>query len=652
MRTMRLAVVTCFLLLSSGWAQQIKARLLYDLIGTKHSLLPVVVELKTQAPFDGNVVARESNGSTQRVSRTIKVGQGKFRFELPLILTPQTMPKSVTVSLVTKSGKVVAEEVVPCGGLNVDKNCWVIGWIDAPKQFVMHSFDIRGGKLSPHDAMPDYVTRYDRGSQDGTVRIRQLDHEALPKDWRMYRGLDVIVIGRGGAKSMNRQQHDALEKWVVAGGSLIVGTTALDGANGPFADGFSGKRHWGKNTVMHHGLGRVFCASEAFRFADSDHRKFCRKVVQDLVLSKGMIRSGQWTNPSYGYNSYGLDWQERLWMWVDLERISKKVLLGFIILFFVVVGILDRVVLKLMKRRHWTWFTVPIIVAVFCFGAHKLSTISRGFKPRMTGVHVHDYGPDGSGLHHSLLCFTPPSSKNYSMSFVDGWATRHPGFEVKGKRGSTHATMSLNKDTFHVSSPAWTPVFIETTIPHRDTSPFSVRFQPEGDRLVCCGVTVPEDTGTILRSYLLVGSQVFEGHLVRDAEWVATGSVRTNPGIKRIYREINQIVSRSQLFKIINAVDFERYMESPDYYYDELRNRVDHADIGFILFSAATTLSRPIVPKDTLSSPTDDRLAWLIVISDRGPEARLTRAVAMRSKGIHVYRQLVRLETTDGSGNE
>ncbi len=84
----------------------------------------------------------QKRGQTQSVSRSIKVGQGRCRFELPLQLTQHTLPHTVTVSLVTTSGRTVCQDTIPCGAIDRSETCWVVGWVDDRIRPLIHNLNV------------------------------------------------------------------------------------------------------------------------------------------------------------------------------------------------------------------------------------------------------------------------------------------------------------------------------------------------------------------------------------------------------------------------------------------------------------------------------------------------------------------------------
>lgn len=95
---------------------------------------------------------------------------------------------------------------------------------------------------------------------------------------------------------------------------------------------------------------------------------------------------------------------------------SPLALLGFLLLYILVVGPLNYLLLRRLQRREWAYFTVPLVVLLFSGGAYVWGTIGRGSSATVTGVSVVQVLPEATrGQATTLLAVFSPTRRSYSV---------------------------------------------------------------------------------------------------------------------------------------------------------------------------------------------------------------------------------------------
>lgn len=98
-----------------------------------------------------------------------------------------------------------------------------------------------------------------------------------------------------------------------------------------------------------------------------------------LRISAGAMRRGN-NSSSYGYYSSGkiYDTYGSIFDWPGLE-LPDPILIGvFLLVYIMVVGPVNFVVLRRKRRSEWAWLTIPALVALFSVGAYALAFQAKG----------------------------------------------------------------------------------------------------------------------------------------------------------------------------------------------------------------------------------------------------------------------------------
>jgi hypothetical protein len=275
----------------------------------------------------------------------------------------------------------------------------------------------------------------------GEATVAQLGLDALPPDPLGWESLDVLILNDVDTSAFTDEQRRALETWLAHGGHLIVGggTGAARTAAG-VADPSTGSGQrllpvtvGGIRQVSDlRALGEVISATVAagpFAVAEADLQDGEALVEQDglVLLARRSHGAGQVDFLAFdaGLNPFA-NWNDsvRLWKWIveaqpttaslpgvsngysaqqavnaipGLSGLSTLELLAFMLIYIVIVGPLNYLVLRKLKRRELAWLTIPLIVAGFVACAYFT-----GFRMRGSAAIVHRLGlvvvPQGSSV--------------------------------------------------------------------------------------------------------------------------------------------------------------------------------------------------------------------------------------------------------------
>lgn len=99
-----------------------------------------------------------------------------------------------------------------------------------------------------------------------------------------------------------------------------------------------------------------------------------------------------------------------------LQLPSPLALLGFLLLYILIVGPLNYLLLRRLQRREWAYLTVPLVVLLFSAGAYLWGTLGRGTSPTITELTVVQVLPEGTrGQATTFLALFSPARRSYSV---------------------------------------------------------------------------------------------------------------------------------------------------------------------------------------------------------------------------------------------
>jgi hypothetical protein len=318
-------------------------------------------------------------------------------------------------------------------------------------------YGVLAGSPSAFNGLADV----DPGS--GSAFVAQLEPGDLPSAGRGWQALDVLVVSDVDTGALTPEQRGALEEWVAGGGRLIVaGGPAWQKTAAGLTNLLPVSPTRTRTVSELAGLGNfaAFVAPEGSGVAaegalTGDAAVLARHGDLPLVVSR-RLGFGQVVylalDPAFaplkgwdgfeglfrnilsvsldrpGWASGFVNWssaRDAVTALPNLELPSAWQICGFLVIYLVVIGPLNYLILKRLKRRELAWVTIPGVVALFSGAAYITGYQLSGTQATVHQLSVVQVWPDAREARLDMLVglFSPRRS-NYSLEFAPGLLAR------------------------------------------------------------------------------------------------------------------------------------------------------------------------------------------------------------------------------------
>ncbi|MFQ6101961.1 MAG: hypothetical protein ACE5OS_12120 [Anaerolineae bacterium] len=321
----------------------------------------------------------------------------------------------------------------------------------------------------------------------GRAAVAHLDLETLPPDPLIWEGLDVLVLNDVDTTALGAERRQALETWVAHGGHLIVGGGAgaartvagvADPSTGPLLPiTVGGTRSVDNLWALGERMGAPVAAGP-YAVAEAVLRDGEVLIEQQglILLARRTCGAGKVDFLAFdaGLNPFATwDDNTRLWEFIvgavtvgvqefvvhdeyrardainaipGLEPPSTLQILAFMLVYTLLIGPINYVLLRKLDRRELAWLTIPALIVGFTACAYLTGFQIRGSTAivhRLAVVHVPVLssveGPEGAevGRVSQLVGLFSPRRTHYDV-WVTGVGVREiPGDYYGGPAGQS-----------------------------------------------------------------------------------------------------------------------------------------------------------------------------------------------------------------------
>jgi len=406
--------------------------------------LPVWVQLENSGPdLEGEVRVRVPGSwgaTTFAAPALLPTGSRKL---IPVYVLPNNFSHVLEVELVADDEVLLSQEVP----VNPQPN-----------------INYQVGLLAPERGALSLIMGASLPGRERPKTLIDLSPADLPERAEGLRPFNTLILNDTDTSSLTPEQKAALEMWVREGGRLVIGggpgaqrivaglpesilpflprgevemesvSNLADFAGaeairvpGPFVV-TTGDETEGRTVVAQDGLplmrerdvGAGFVDFVALDLAASPFDAWTGTTAfWERLLSPGAAYP-EWLPPDLsarqmkaGQMTYALS---RL---PTLELPSIRGLGLLLILYVVLVGPVNYLVLRWRKRLHWAWISVPLITVVFSAGAFGLGYTLRGTDLILNKIAVIQVGLDGTANVTSYLGLFSPARQSYEIEVRD-----------------------------------------------------------------------------------------------------------------------------------------------------------------------------------------------------------------------------------------
>lgn len=290
------------------------------------------------------------------------------------------------------------------------------------------------------------------------VVVLHLDSVAIPTHARALDGLDVLFVHDSDTARLSQDQHNALRLWVQLGGQLIVsGGASASLSTAGLADllpvtvgglerdvSLASLRQLVRSTtpgtqeslpesttVSHVDLLPDAQALDSARLVTAHHVGVGRVIfcAFDLSVLRGWVgESTLWNRvlqaePRFAPGamprwSGASDLLHDTLALPELERPSFGLMFLFILTYIVIIGPINFLVLRWLRRPDLAWVTIPALVLVFVLGTYGASFVIRGYKPEVMQLGIvqgFEGEPQGEGA--AYIGIFSPRRTTYTLQF-------------------------------------------------------------------------------------------------------------------------------------------------------------------------------------------------------------------------------------------
>ena len=541
---------------SAQSSAQMTVRAGFDGIGKVGGWMPIEIEIRNDGPdIDGEIQILVTDTTASRGTYT----RAPTLYTTPAVLPRRSHKRLTLEAELRASGQRIQARLLD-GGAVVSEQDVQLARVAAG--------DLLCGVLSRSGSAFDFLPSLELPPPLRRARIAHLEIADLPSRPQLLASLDCLIFDNISTVAMLQGQKDALNAWVSGGGLLVViggptwqrtvsalppellpvkmtGLASLDSLSAlgefgrePTADGGS----WlvsqatvtdgnavleqdgvpiivaarrGSGTVMYLAVDPTTEPLRSWSGAPSLWR---------YVLAHGAGGVGQTSSVSSSFTGWGRPPRNALVDISSLDAPSPRWLIGVLVLYAIVVGPLNYLLMRRIGRPGWSIVTIPMITLVAAIGTFTIASSGRESSFILNKVSLLRGGPQGTAYgrtYTSVLARQPGSytikagetSLITGMYFPfprdpnvegQGWALRVEGGPSPAVSGLQLAGSTLG--TFVVDS--------QTTLPGRLESDLRI----EGRQLV----------GTVTNA---LGAPLYDAALILDYQVTRIGDLK--PGETR-----------------------------------------------------------------------------------------------------------------------
>jgi len=322
------------------------------------------------------------------------------------------------------------------------------------------------------------------------------------------------------------------------------------------------------------------------------------------------------------------EWRELLVQRFRLEPISRGVVGGYLLLFACLVTVGDRLVLRLLRRHHWTWLTTVVVIVGFAFAARWISRMSRGWDDRRRSITIQDYAIDGSTAVAYLDAVMPSARRQFAVSIPPGGAV-----QMRAQATDDPGLLRLNPvgsdATLEAQAPVWTPYLLAVQHPGpRAEPPFAADLRWQ-DGSLSGDIALATDAEASAVALFYRGTRYSLRPASSAGRWIVVAPMALPDGsLPRVAEaEAGEPTSGSAYDQLLRLHHFYATALPPP-------------DLTLYNLQVELNGHLALAPLALRGSTEDDDVAWIVARSSSGPRLQISPSPGA-AEAEYIVRQLV-----------
>jgi hypothetical protein len=304
-----------------------------------------------------------------------------------------------------------------------------------------------------------YVILNEIETLNGSMRLAQLQPGDLPDQPQGWDGLDVMVVASQDVGTFSAAQHQALRSWLTNGGRLLVigglkWQTTTSGLEDVLPVAVDSTRNVGSLSALQAyseapissvapgvlAVGQLQPGAEVL-LEQEGYPLIAQKqvglgIVYYLAADPGLQPLAGWNGMQdlysrlFAFRVPKPVWSNGRWdiyatnqalsMLTELGIPSIYYICGWLAVYIAIIGPVNYLVLRRLKRGELAWLTIPVVVIIFTWIAYFFGVFYRGAKPILNRIVLAQAweGSDQARIRGLVGLYSPNRSK-YTMEAND-----------------------------------------------------------------------------------------------------------------------------------------------------------------------------------------------------------------------------------------
>ena len=388
------------------------------------------------------------------------------RKEIRLNVLPQQTTNRLKLVLLNETGQTVASQEVPLRALGTNDQLYGV-LADQPSAF---------NRLMELDPV------------DGAALVTPLTIRHLPERAAALAALNTLIVSNEDTGELSETQRAAIASWVAGGGRLVVTGGAnwqktsaglrdllpLQPADVTALDDLSGLASFAGVTTPPPGAlittGALTPGAQALALQGSTPLVVRKPVGLGEVAFLGFdpaalakwegltdvfrqITTAKLARPSWAYGVQ--DWGTAASAAATIPNLNLppvSLICGFVIAYMAIIGPVNYLIVRRLKRRELAWITVPLLAVGFTLAAFAAGTLLRGTEPALSRLALVQIWPDAPQAQVTgIVGVYAPQRATYEITATHGLLL-HPPFDDRpySAKDTSHWTVSDDGATQYV----------------------------------------------------------------------------------------------------------------------------------------------------------------------------------------------------------